>query len=113
MSNDLYARIDVEALFGHVSDPDRRQKRAQDYAYKLAENFEDLPEDRTPVVPEEVTILRMGVDPDEWAALEDVADELRDLEEEFYEHDEAAAQAYGHAASLAEGKLTVKLTEDE
>lgn len=57
-----YYHINVEELFGHIQDPDLRQRRVEEYAAELREKLEDLEADQKPIIPEEVTVEIEGPD---------------------------------------------------
>lgn len=55
-----YYQINVEELFGHLEDPDRRQEEVERYAGELREKLEDLDADQKPIIPEEVSVEVKG-----------------------------------------------------
>lgn len=57
-----YFYINVEELFGHITDPDMREEKAKQYARELRELVEDLEADQKPILPEEVTVEIEGPD---------------------------------------------------
>ena len=60
MDDSLIARevykIDVEALFGHISNDEKRTKKAEDYATNLSNQLESMDPDDKPILPNEVSI---------------------------------------------------------
>ncbi len=59
-----YFYINVEDLFGHITDPDDRLDEARAYAQELREMIQDLDADQKPILPEEVTVEVEGPDGD-------------------------------------------------
>ena len=64
MDDKLLARefyhIDVEALYGHIENDQRRTEKAQEYAEKLRTQLNDLDADEKPILPSEVEVEVKG-----------------------------------------------------
>lgn len=59
-----FYKVNVAELFGHIEDPDRRQKKAEEYADELRQLLEGLEADQKPILPEEVDVIVEGPDGD-------------------------------------------------
>lgn len=64
MDDSLLAReiyyIDTASLFGDISDREKRQKKAEEYAQELKSKIEKLGPDERPMIPEEVDVEVIG-----------------------------------------------------
>lgn len=82
MDDKLLARefyyINVEELFGHIEDPDRRQEKTEEYAGELRRLIEDLEADQKPILPEEVEVEIEGPDGDTARKMSDFIQTMND-----------------------------------
>lgn len=73
-----YFYINVEELFGHIDDPDRRLKKAREYAKELRSRIETLDADQKPILPEEVNVEIEGPDGDTARTMSDFIQTMND-----------------------------------